>query len=52
MQALAELSGLKNLETLNITYNLVDPQGLALLDGSERLQNLGKIKTDILKAED
>ncbi|GIT65079.1 MAG: hypothetical protein Ct9H300mP23_07060 [Nitrospinota bacterium] len=52
MQALAELSGLQNLETLNITYNLVHPQGLALLDNSERLQNLGKVKTDTLKAED
>ena len=52
MQALARLSGLQNLETLNITYNLVHPQGLALLEESERLQSLGSVKTDVLKAED
>ena len=52
MQALAKLPGLKSLESLNITYNLVDPQGLVLLDESPRLQNLGKVKTDILKAGD
>ena len=52
MQAFAELSGLKSLESLNITYNLVDPKGLALLEDSPRLQNLGKVKTDVLKADD
>jgi hypothetical protein len=52
MQAFAELSGLKSLETLKLTYNLVDPGGLELLDTSKRLQSLNEFKIDIFKAND
>jgi hypothetical protein len=46
MQALAKLSGLKKLQTLNLSYNRIDLQGLELLNDSKRLQEMNAVKTD------
>ena len=42
----AELSGLQNLQTLNLSYNLINPQGLELLNESKRLREMNAVKTD------
>ena len=46
MRALARLSGLQNLQILNLSYNQIDPQGLELFSDSKRLREMTAVKTD------
>ncbi len=47
MQAFAESDCLKNLTTLNMTYNNFDIEGLELLRESKRLKELQTFKSDL-----
>ena len=51
MKALAESPGLKNLTTLNMTYNTIDPVGLEYLKESPRLKQLEFFKADFIPEE-
>ena len=52
MQAFAENAGLKNLVTLNMTYNNFDIEGLELLRESKRLKALENFKSDFHEDDD
>jgi hypothetical protein len=52
MTALAECSGLRNLTTLNLTYNRMEPDGLELLANSPRLKQLETFKSDVPPEDD
>jgi hypothetical protein len=46
MKALANAPGLPALCELNLKYNLVDPEGLELMQESNRLNSLTVFKSD------
>jgi len=37
---------LRNLQILNLSFNIINPQGLELMHESKRLQELNEVQTD------